>query len=463
MHKTINKLENKKILILGFGREGQSTYTFLRKYFPDKTLYLRDKSEMAFKDSPLISVMSKDKNLIVAHGNEYLQNISEFDVIFKSPGIPNKLTEIKTAIKNGVILTSQSELFLNMVKGTVIGVTGTKGKSTTSSLIDHILKVSGYKSVLIGNIGNPCLDYLSEDSPETYFVFEFSSHQLSNLKTSPKIAVFLNIFREHLDYYEDFDDYVSAKANITLYQSKEDFFIYNSDFPRISKFSQMTKALKLNFSTTKISSDAFVKDGYVWINNEKLLPLKEAPLTGGHNLNNIEAASLVVSTVGIDTHSISKALQSFHPLEGRLEEVGSIGDVLFINDTLSTIPESAIAAMESFSDSTIIPIIGGYDRDIDFSRLVSYLAKSENIHSIVLIGTVSGQIERLLSQSKYKGKVFNFGKSASMKEIVDKAYSEVNGEGVVLLSPAAASFDMFASYKERGDLFKEAVEALRKS
>src|SRR3989339_1142796 len=225
----LNYLKDKNILILGFAREGADTLRFLRKFFPCQVFGLADQKELSSFEPEIRKIAVKNRYLELHFGKDYLKNMGDYDIIIKSPGIPPKT--IKTFLKKGQIVTSQTEIFFDNCPGKIIGVTGTKGKSTTSSFIYQTLKKAGLKAHLVGNIGRPVLAFLNEAEPQSIFVYELSAHQLYTLKKSPHIAVLLNIYPEHLDYYRSFLEYASAKANITKYQTKNDFLIYNSEDP----------------------------------------------------------------------------------------------------------------------------------------------------------------------------------------------------------------------------------------
>lgn len=390
----------KKVLILGFAREGKSTLNVFGKYLPGQRIDIADRN------------LSKD----------YLINLNNYDVVFKSPGIPNKLPEIKLAKKKGVKFTSQTKIFLEIYRDQIIGVTGTKGKSTTASLICHVLKTAGKDVELVGNIGKPVFDYLDDVSKDKIFVAEFSSHQLSDVDHSPHIAVLLNIFPEHLDYYEDFDDYKNAKENIFKLQKSGDIY----------------------FSPEKI-------DGVK-------LPEIKTNLVGKHNTYNIKASYLVSKVLGISDEDFNKVVATFTPLEDRLEKIGIIDGVEFVLDGLATIPEASFAAIDSFSDRNLTLILGGFDRGIDFSDFTKKLNEKRNIKNIILIGQVADKLEKLLINSKFK--VTNLG-FENMENIVKKSFEISKKSYVVLFSPAATSFDMFKDYKDRDEQFRQAVKNLQ--
>jgi len=343
-------------------------------------------------------------------------------------------------------------------------VTGTKGKSTTTSLIYHILKTAKIPSVLLGNIGKPPLDYLEEDNEKTFFVFEMSSHQLTDIEKSPDIAVFLNVFPEHLDYYLNYEEYIKAKGNITRFQESSDILIYNADFPEIAEIANQSKARKYKFSAqTKPEDGCFVADGKIVFVDKKIekfrLDVNRIPLLGKHNLYNVMAAIIASKVAGVDFDSINRAVRNFRPLEGRLETVGIYKTVLFVNDTLATIPEATIAAVDAFGDKKLTLILGGFDRKISFDNLGKDLAKRKNVSGVILIGQTGRRIKKSLEKFRYMGKIYDKGKT-NMSEIIKYASKIAVPGGVVLLSPASTSFDMFKDYKDRGNQFKNAVKLL---
>ena len=411
----------KNVLILGMGREGKSTFAFFKKFYPN---------------TPISTTDQKD-------GDDYLKYLNDYDLIIKSPGISWNIKEIRQAKLSGVQFSSQTQIFLNIFRAQTIGVTGTKGKSTTSSLIYNILEKAGKKVKLVGNIGNPVLDSIDDFNDKSLYVYEMSSHQLSNLNISPHIGVFLNIFPEHLDYYSSFEEYFLAKANITKFQNENDIFIYNSDFPEIANLAKNTNARTISFSSR----------------NQLEFDELKTTLLGSHNLNNIKAAVLVVRELGIKDNDIKTGIETSAPLDDRLQTVGVVNSISFIDDSLATIPQATIAAISAFEDKDITLILGGFDRGIDFDILGKDLEKRNNVLNVILIGQTAEKIEDVLNKNNFRGKVHNLI-TPTMIEIVNLAYKLTPKDGVVLLSPAATSFDMFKDYKDRGLQFKDAVSML---
>lgn len=435
MNNILESFKGKKILILGFGREGKSTLNFLRKWVKDIKIGVADKAVVKIDDS------SVTKHF----GPDYLKYISNYDIVFKTPGIPGKLPEIKNAKRLGILFTSQTKLFLHACGGQTIGVTGTKGKSTTASLVYHILSEVGMDSVLLGNIGKPCLDYLEADFGKgKYFVFELSSHQLADIDRSPHIAVLLNIFREHLDYYRSFKEYFEAKANITKFQNKNDFFIFNSADRQISDLALSTKAKTLSF--LKWNKDF-----------ENIIAKKKIPLAGLHNLNNVMAAILVAKVLKIPSLKIGTALENFRPLTHRLETVAIKNGITFVDDTLATIPEATIAAIEAFGDNIGTIILGGSDRGQDFKELAEAIL-SHKISGVILFPTTGKRIwDEITKVSRGKSLPKHFFVN-SMREAVEKSFENTPKGAVCLLSSASPSFSLFKNYEDKSKQFVKAIE-----
>jgi UDP-N-acetylmuramoylalanine--D-glutamate ligase len=435
----IEALKNKKILILGFGREGKDTLEFLSKIFPDKTFGIADKD----KNCKLQIKNWKLRKVKWHLGENYLRALKYYDVIIKSPGIPIHLPEVERAFKEGKI-TSQTEIFFENYKGKVVGITGTKGKSTTASLIYKVLKEGGLKVRLAGNIGKPVLNYLISSKEDEIFVYELSSHQLYNLKISPHVAVFLNIYPEHLDYYKDFQEYLMAKANITLWQTENDFLVYNSKDENIRKIAEKSKAKKIP-----------IRD---YSNILENIGIKKIPFYGDFYGLNIACAIEVGKIFGVKKDKIKKAIEKFKPLPHRLEYVGRFNGIEFFNDSLSTIPQTTIAALDSLGERVQTLILGGFDRGLDFKELAREILKRE-IKNLILFPTTGERIWReILNSVKDDSQLPRAILVQNMKDAVKIAFEITEKGKICLLSPASPSFGIFRDYKERGNLFKRYVK-----
>jgi len=470
----IKKLQSKKIVILGFGKEGIDTYLALRKLFPGKVLAIADKKTIGEFDKKTQSIFKKDKKLKLYLGNNYLakvgpirngvsNGVKDYDLIIKTPGIsPRALGGFGT--KSPSALTSQTEIFFDNFPGLIIGITGTKGKGTTSSLIYEILKKAGLPVYLGGNIGSPVFQQLlalrlaptfaptnvgasaGKQGENFIFIYELSSHQLQGLKKSPHIAVFLNIMPDHLDYYCNFQEYQKAKANITLHQTKNDFLIYNSSDQKVKAIALKSKAQKIPFNLNKK------------ISLLKIIKPKDISLKGDFNLLNIMAAVETAKIFQIKPSIIKQAVKEFKGLLHRLEFAGKHRGIEFYNNSMATIPETTILDLKTFNGKAISLIVGGSDKGSDYTNLAKEILKT-SVKNLVVLGQGTGEkILDLIQKTKVARLPREF-RVKSMREAVKVCYEKTPKNGVCLLSPGSASFNIFKDYQDRGDQFKKAVRS----
>ena len=455
----LEELENKKILILGFGREGTDSFLALRKLFPKKPLAIADKMESKELPKSTQKFLKLDKKVKLYFGKDYLKSLKNYDLIIRTPGIPLSIinpflthsTRASTELsrmssgQEKQKVTSQTEIFFENYPGTIIGVTGTKGKGTVAALIYQILKKSGLKVRLAGNIGKPVFQTLLKAETKEIFVYELSSHQLQGLKKSPQIAVFLNLWPAHLDYFKNFKEYQKAKENITRYQTKKDFFIYNSNQKLLREIAKKSKAKKIPFGVKNVKELA------------KIISQKEIPLKGKSNFLNVLAAVKVGELFNVKVLKIREAVRSFKSLPHRLEFVGKYRGIAFYNDSLATVPQATVAALDGLGDKVKTLILGGSDSRVDFSVLIKRILKS-NLRTLIFLSPGTGeQIWQKITALK-KTKLPNTFFVSSMGEAVKKAFQSTGSGEICLLSPGAPSFNLFQDYQERGDLFKRLVK-----
>lgn len=450
----LDLLKDKKIVIVGFGREGVASYKFIRKHFPDMPLTIADKSPLIHTDD-----FQSDEHLTIVAGPEYDQNLNKYDLILKSPGV--NINTINYFIPREKF-TSQTDLFLQAYGTNTIGVTGTKGKSTTASLIYHILSNSKGNTVLAGNIGIPFFDMINQIDEETTIVAELSAHQLEYAHSAPHVAVLLNIYQEHLDHFNTFNKYQIAKLNITTNQSPNDIFIYNYDDRYIPK---LIESNKLERRFIPFSTQIPLKDGAFCLDNEvnlvkngeinsKIEIGNRQSIQGRHNNNNIMAAILACKTQNISNEDIISNLASFKGLPHRIEFVGTYQHINFYNDSISTIPEAAIAALKTVKKVGTL-IVGGFDRGIDYQLLINYLQEFP-IQNIAFVGKVG---ERMLAEWQAAGFPVpeHYIVENDYHKIIEFAFNNTPAGKSCLLSPAAASYDQFKDFIERGNTFKSLI------
>lgn len=463
-----NELQNKKIAVVGVSVEGLETVKYLSKFGLSVTVCdKKNKAELGTIYQILVKLGVK-----LSLDNNYLQELKNFDIVFRTPGMPLWTREIMDAKDSGVVITSQTKFFFDHCPCPIIGITGTKGKGTTTTLIFEILKKAGKKVFIGGNIGQPPLSFIDQLEPSSYAVLELSSFQLEDLDKSPHVAVVLMTTQEHLasasrenpNYHRSVEVYRAAKANIVLHQMKGDFTIINADSPHSRLMAKKTKAQVYFFSKEYPVRGIYLKDRNnlitIHINGKDIFigDVSKAILKGRHNRENMMAAALTGYLLGIDKEIIFSVLMSFEGLEHRLEFVKTIHGVEYYNDTFSTTPEPAIAAIRAFPDKSIILIAGGSDKGSDYSELGKTIVNSP-VKSIILIGDMAEQIEQAIKIAGGGKEIIHLNKNP-MEDIVKRAAEKGVQGDIVLLSPGCASFDMFKNYKERGRSFKDAVLAL---
>jgi UDP-N-acetylmuramoylalanine--D-glutamate ligase len=445
----------KRVLILGFGMEGQSTYSFLRNFFPDIPLTIADKNKRILEKAPRLD---EDRLVKVSCGEEYLKHVTDFDLIIKSPGVrDNRLAHLQ---EKGII-TSQTDIFLHQYGRQMIGVTGTKGKSTTSSLLYHIIRLHNPNTLLVGNIGLPPLDFANQINDQTIIVYELSSHQLDHITCSPHIAILLNLYQEHLDHYHSFEHYQSTKFNIARYQSKSDSFIFNADNPLIQSFLEQIplKGQRFGFSLkSKTERGCFAPDEETVVftsgKEQTTYHIGMPPIKGEHNFMNIMAAITACKVMDIPDADIVDGITTFKGLPYRMEYVGEYHGIHFYNDSIATIPEAAIFAIKALKDVDTI-ILGGYDRGVDYTGLISFIL-DKGITNLVFIGEAGKRMLTLTGEQKSGERMTYL--ASSMEDAVSFAIRHTGKGKICLLSPAAASYDMFRDFKERGEIFKKLVQ-----
>lgn len=456
INNLIKYLEDKKILILGFGIEGYSTYRLIRRHLPDKELFISDANSEVYSK---YEELAKDSNITIVPQEDYLKGLEQYDVIMKTPGLSFKDVDTSAFVDK---IKSQIELFLEFVNVFTIGVTGTKGKSTTSSLIYDIISKQRDDVHLLGNIGVPLFDEIDRLTENSVVVLELSSHQLEFVQVAPNIAILLNLFEEHLDHYKSYEHYINAKLNICKYQKPEDYFLYSIDNECLKEYVAQMGDLKQHVYEISLAGNSKVNaNDKLIIRNENEVVNEEGEvlytdsearkILGDHNLNNIMFAMAVAKIMNLDLKKATEDVYNFAPLAHRLEFVGEFNGIKYYNDSIATIPASTINGVETLKDVNTL-IIGGKDRGIDYTEFAKFLSKTNIEHLICLPDTGWKIADMVVNIDIDKHIVRN------MEEAVNVAKMVTKKGATCLLSPAASSYGFFKNFKERGDLFKKLVK-----
>lgn len=437
-NKILEHLKNKKIAIVGFGREGKSTYKFIRKYLNNQELEILDGNEKLLE---LNEELKNDKNLKIITGKNYLDNLEKYDLIIKSPGVKFKDLDIS---KFEDKITSQLGLTLDFYKQNVIGITGTKGKSTTTSLIFKVLKDQGYDAYLLGNIGIPIFDYIEKFNENSKLVIEMAALQLEYVKTSPHIGIILNLFEEHLDFFKSKEHYFLAKLNMFKYQDNSDYGLYTSSNETLDKYVQNGNYIT---NLIDINKEFKIENNYVIYDNKKIYDSNsERLLLGKHNLTNIMFVLRLSELLKLDLQKTINTINQFKPLEHRMEYVATINGVKYYNDAIATIPEATINCVEALKDVDTI-IFGGMDRGIDYNDLIDFFNKSKIKNFICMPDTGYKIGKEIKSKNVYMVE--------TLEDAVKKA-KEVT-KNICVMSPAASSYNAFKNFEEKGKIYKELI------
>lgn len=434
----VRMLTLRKLIIFGMGREGMSTHNLLRSIFPNKKFAIQD-SNPKLKENEYLKEQEEAGYIEMHLGEEAKEELTTktvYDFVIKSPGI--SLHSMTKPYQDSEI-TSQTNIFLSLYAHQCVGITGTKGKSTTSTLIYNMIKAKHKDTLFAGNIGKPMFDLIDKITPNTIIVLELSAHQLQYIEHSPKVSVLLNLYEEHLDHFLSYEEYQKAKLNILKYQSsKDNAFIYNADSKLISSWIKKIKPGS-TLLPIKVKDYSFEEPKY---------------LKGEHNKFNIIIAYEVAKFLGVESKKGLKDVLEFKGLEHRLEFVCSKDGVEYYNDSISTIAQTTIAALNSLEGVQTL-ILGGKDRGVDYSELENILFDYKDLKNIAFVGEAGKRMKELIRENPKKKSQFLV--SNDYKEIVDWCKNNTSKGKKVLLSPAASSYDMFTNFEERGRVFKDYI------
>ena len=458
LEKFNNWIKNKKVAIIGLGVSNAPLIDYMQKLKANLTVFDNRAEEKI--DKNILQKIEK-YNIKKQFGENYLSNLKDFDIIFKSPSCRPDLPEIEAEVKRGAKLTSEIELVLEFAPCKVIAVTGSDGKTTTTSLIYEILK-NKYKCYLGGNIGIPLFTEIAKMRPEDIIILELSSFQLMTMKTSPNIAVITNVTPNHLDIHKSYEEYIEAKANIFKNQTENDTLILNYDNEITKNFSKNAKSKVIFFSIKeKLKNGVIYDDGIIKIVEDELrrhvIKLKDTRLRGIHNAANICAAIAATKDL-VEIEDQVTAIKNFKGVTHRLEFVREINNSKWYNDSIASSPTRTIAGLNSFEEEIVL-IAGGYDKHLDYEPIATPILNK--VKTLILMGQTAEKIYGVVTQKQLKqNKKIDIYKVKTLEEAVQRAKEYAKPNQIVLFSPASASFDMFKNFEERGNKFKELVKKL---
>jgi UDP-N-acetylmuramoylalanine--D-glutamate ligase len=454
--------KGQRVTIFGLGREGLALARFLIHQGAEVTVTDTKKEEL------LKSEMAELAGLPISyHLGGHREEVLDADILFVSPGVPQGIPILVEARRRGIDLSSETRLFFSLCPAPIIGITGSSGKTTTTSLVGEILKAAGRRTFVGGNIGSPLIDVVDRIGPQDAVVMELSSFQLEVLDRSPHIAAVLNLSPNHLDRHESMDDYVNAKSNIVRFQAEQDFAILNADHNLTSGLSELCRGRTVLFSRQgRVDQGAFLDDEHVtlrWDGEEqRICTVSEIRLLGLHNVENVLAACAISAAAGAQRDAIRKAVTAFHGVEHRLELVKEIGGVRYFDDSIATSPQRTLAALASFSDPVIL-LAGGREKHLPLESLAEAIL--EKTKALVLFGEAAPILEQAVAdkQSQHTPTALRVSRASDLAQAVQIAAQIAEPGDVVLLSPACTSFDMYRDFVERGEHFKSVVLGLEYS
>ncbi len=474
LHAVVQDLHAQKTIILfGSAAEGLSTYQFLRTIIPDARITLIDDKPAAELAPVVQKALSTDPAFFFSHPDELVLNKNSTYILYKTPGIPRShpfFTRLAAETKS-VTYTSNTNLFMQLLaelpeedRPYTIGITGTKGKSTTAAVLAHILQTAGKQVALAGNIGVPALDlmeklffYALHELHDVFIVLELSSHQILDLETSPHMAILQDITPEHLDYYASFEEYWRAKARLVAFQKPTDVLLYNPDYQIPTQIAENTPAQKIVFSLAPYPGQLVkvTKENITTSSGELIIQIAELPLVGTHNIVNILPGLTLARMLHLPISKVHDALVTFTALPHRLNFVRQVNDVRYFNDSQATTPEATCAALASFADTGVVLIAGGSDKGVTF-ELVAEQIFNQTVKALILFPPMGAVIAQTLRDHVLQNpdKQMPYCTTVhTMQEAVSEAQKYAQPGDVVLLSPACASFGIFKNYKDRGEQF----------
>jgi len=461
-----NKLEefndylmNRRVAIIGLGVSNIPLLDYLYEKKARVTVFDQREIDEIPKD-----IMDKitSYSMEFSLGKKSFSKLKGFDLIFRSPSCLPTISELEAEANRGAIVTTEVEMLMEMCPGTIIGVTGSDGKTTTTSLIYEIIKNKGYNCYLGGNIGIPLFTKLNQMRPDDIIVLELSSFQLMGMKVSPHIAVITNITPNHLNVHKDYEEYIEAKKNIFKYQNEDDILILNYDNELTRECAKEAIGRVKFFSSKQKLDNGYIVDKDVIKECEDklrkhILNVKDVKLRGMHNYENICAAIVATKTL-VDIDCALNTIKEFAGVEHRLELVKEINDVKWYNDSSSSSPTRTISGINAFNEDIVL-IAGGYDKDLDYDVIGKPIVS--RVKTLILMGQTADKIYNAVKkEQEIQNKEIKIYMSTSLKEAIGLAYKYAKPGQIVLFSPASASFDMFKDFADRGNQFKNIVTSL---
>ena len=445
-------LNNKRVLVVGLGKSGVASALFLNARGAHVTVSDSKTEDQLREEIPILL----DHGIAVETGGHGDRTFREQDLIVVSPGVPADAGPLIQARAQGETVIGEVELASQFLTGSIVAITGSNGKTTTTTLVGEIIAAGGFATVVGGNIGTPAVSLIMRVTPETVVVLEISSFQLETIQTfRPTVAVVLNVTPDHLDRHHTFEAYANAKARIFENQTSADFSVLNADDPTCVEMTRRTKAQVFWFSRTKVvNRGAYAKDGRVLFRDAKaqheIMLVSEIPLKGSHNVENVLAGVCVGMLMGCQPEQIRSAVREFKAVEHRLEYVATVRGVQYFNDSKATNVDATIKALESFP-ANIHLILGGKDKGSDYSVLNELIR--QRVKRVYTIGAAASKIESHIAGA-------DFVHAETLETAVKRAAASASEGDIVLLAPACASFDQFNNYEHRGRVFREIVHAL---
>ena len=448
----INYLKDKKVLILGIGVSNLPLLDYLHNH--NIKTYIRDKKKLEDL-SDEVREKIQNYNIECVLGDNYLDDLTEYDVIFRSPSILPNIKALNDAQNNGVYVTTEIEQVIKLSPCKVIGITGSKGKTTTTTILSTILKELNYNVYVGGNIGTPLFNKIEEMKENDIIVLEMSSFQLMNMKASPNISIITNISPDHLDIHSSYEEYIDAKKYIFKNHKEDDILVLNEEDDIVSKMKDETISQVRFFGSVNHNNNYYIKDNNIYYNDKQVIDTKKLLLKGRHNHLNICAALTAIKDyINVDDNKLESIISNIKSVHHRLEYVRTINGVEWYNDSASTTPDKSMGGLYAF-DKKIVLIAGGYDKNISYEEFGKPIV--DRCSKLILFGATKDKIYDAVIKENSNIDIYKLN---TLEEVVNKAYEVATDNEVVLFSPASASFDMFKNAYQRGDLFKELVNKL---